>query len=64
MDCTWIFLCNGLNIHSALFAIYDAKTLVFAIMQESKVDLAININTFMHKNRFDRETSSCSLMRD
>ena len=64
MNCTRVFFCNLFNIHTTLFAVNYAKSLIFAVMQESQVVLQINVNSFMHKHRSNWQSRSGSLLRN
>ena len=62
VDCTWIFCSYCFDVHASLLGVDAAEALVLTIVQEGQVDLSVDIDSLVHKDRCDRETSSCGLM--
>ena len=64
MNCLRVLLSHSFNVHASLLGVDAAQPLVLTVMQECKIDLSVNVNTFVHKNRLDREACGCRLMSD
>jgi hypothetical protein len=47
VNCRRVFSSHSFDVHASLFAVDDAKTLVLSVMQDSKIDLSVDVDTFM-----------------
>lgn len=64
VDRLGIFFGNSLNVHATLLRVDGTETLVLTIVQEGKVNLAIDVDTLVDENRLNGQTFSSCLVSD